>query len=83
MRARVQFHGPRSRFCLQGLHHGELIWRFFLRDGGYSLAARGKGEASGFIEGAAVSAGTDRHCREDLTVFGVKHHHHLVVAGSK
>ena len=71
MRLWVERHRSRAALGLQSLKDSQFIWRFFSRDCGRAVSARGERELRCVIEGTAVDAGANGNRVDHLSGFGI------------
>ena len=74
----IERHCPRAALRLQSLDNRQFPWRYFSRDYRRAVSARSERELTCVIERTAINAGANRNRVDDLSAFGIEHHHHFV-----
>jgi len=80
MRFGVERHRSCAALSLQSLEERQFVRCFFSRDCRRSVPTGGECELSCVIKRTAIDTGANGNRVDDLSAFGIEHHHHFVVA---
>src|SRR5437762_4513608 len=80
MRFGIERHCSCAALGFQSLKDSQFAWHYFSRDYRRAISARGERELARVVKHTAIDAGANRNSVDDLSAFGIEHHHHFVVA---
>ena len=80
MRFGVEGHRSCTALGFQGLKERQFVWRFFSRDCRRSVSTGGECKLPCVIKRTAIDAGANGNRVDDISAFGIEHHHRFIMA---